>query len=246
MIVISSGIQKSGSGLYFNLTNDLLITAGGQDVREIRTKYGLEKLLNYYNCNIGSLTKDNMEPLLPIHHSGHLFVVKTHNGPSKFVEMLMNHGIVKATHIYRDPRDIVLSAMDHGEKIRSEGLNHTFASCSTIENTILQVKTWLDNSTMEWKKLDNVLSLKYEDLIANPISELKRLAEFLDIKINNINLEAIYSRYDGKKLDDFQINYLHFNVGTAGRFRRVMKEEDLNLCNRHFSQYLEKMEYPAD
>jgi hypothetical protein len=28
MIVISAGMQKSGSGLYFNLTNDLMIAAG--------------------------------------------------------------------------------------------------------------------------------------------------------------------------------------------------------------------------
>jgi hypothetical protein len=245
MIVISSGIQKSGSALYFNLTNDLLIATGGQDVRKIRAKFGLEKLMKYHNCNIGSLARENIEQLLQIHRSDHLFAVKTHDGPTKFVKLLMSRSIFKVTHIYRDPRDIVLSAMDHGEKIRREGLNHTFAFCSTMENTIMQVKKWLDKSTMEWIKLDGILSTKYEELIANPVSELNRLAEFLDIQVTMADLEGICSRYGSKKLSAFQKEYLHFGVGTAVRFRRVMNKQDLDLCNQHFSRYLAKLGYPT-
>ena len=47
-------------------------------------------------------------------------------------------------------------------------------------------------------------------------------------------------------LDDFQKNVLHFNVGKTGRFRTVMEEEDVKLCNRHFSKYYEKLGYPPN
>ena len=245
MIVFSVGLQKSGSGLFFNLTNDLLIAAGKEDVRDIKSKFNLEDILKYYNCNIVDLSDNNLNYLLSIHDTGNTFVVKTHNGPTKFLEMLMNKGIVKVTCIYRDPRDVVLSAMDHGRKIISKGETHTFASCSSIETTIPIVKSWLDNNIMKWIELDssNLMIVKYEDLIAGPMDELKKLAGFLDIKLNNIDLETIYSRYASDQLDEFQKNYLHFHVGEAGRFRSALQGKDLKICNHHLSKYLEKMGY---
>lgn len=245
MIVISVGLQKSGSGLFFNLTNDLLIASGKADIRHIREEYNLDNILNYYNCNIGDLNQENLNYLLPIHDAGSSFVVKTHNGPTKFVEELMAQGKVKTTCIIRDPRDVVLSALDHGKKIINEGKNHTFASCTTIENTIPTIKYWLDNNIMKWLEMDshNLLKVKYEHLIAHPAAELKRLTDFLDIRDDHIDFDVIYARYHDKKLDDFQKDYLHFNKGIPGRFRRVLQEKDLKQCREEFSQYLEKMGY---
>lgn len=242
MIVMSAGLQKCGSGLYFNLTNDLLIAAGKEDVRAIKERFKLENILQHYNCNISNLSENNLNYLLSIHETGKTFVVKTHMGPTKFLEILMKKGIVKASCIYRDPRDVVLSAMDHGEKIRKKGETHTFASCSSIEKTIKSVKTWLDN-IMRWFELDDVLLVKFENLIEKPIEQLERLAKFLEIDTTNIDLELIYSKYDIEKLDDFQKDYLHFNIGNTGRFRTIMEEKDLNMCNKHFFKYFEKMGY---
>jgi hypothetical protein len=245
MIVISAGLQKSGSGLYFNLTNDLLIAAGKEDIRKIRDKYNLHDILKYHNCNVGILSEDNIKHLLPVHEAGHTFVVKTHAGPSEFAKRLIEEGIIKVTCIFRDPRDVVLSAVDHGEKIRNQGQSHTFASCTSVENTIPLVESWLENSIMKWLELENVLLTKYENLVVKPVEELERLAAFLGIEAKGIDLEALYAGYRHKELDDFQKDYLHFNVGIPGRFRSVLEEKDLNRCTAEFSQYLEKMEYMA-
>ena len=121
MIVISAGVHKAGSGLYFNLTNDLLIAAGMQDVREVKKEHGLADLLKNYNCNIG---------------------------------------------------------------------------------------------------------------------------EFLGIDYSHIDLQTLYAKYRVNNLDDSRKDCLHFNVGKAGRFRTAMTEEDLEICNRHFSKYYKKLGYP--
>lgn len=245
MIFISAGLQKSGSGLFFNLTNDLLTACGGEDIREIRQKYNLQHVIKHYNCNVGNLAESTLTALLRIHEQGSSFVVKTHSGPSTFVKTLMNQGIVKATCIYRDPRDVILSALDHGEKIRKNGdTDHIFAACTSIENTLPIVEKWLDNGIMKWLELDHVLTVKYENLIKKPVQELRRLAEFLQINTGAIDLEAMYSRYSSENLDDFQKGYLHFNVGSTERFRNVMPEKDLDMCSRHLSIYLERMGYP--
>lgn len=244
MIVVSAGMQKAGSGLFFNLTNDLLVAAGMQDVRQLKSKFGLKNILKHYNCNIGDLHRGNFEQIIPLHEAGNSFAVKTHRGPTKFVKMLMKKGVVKTTLIYRDPRDVVLSAMDHGEKIRKDGENHSFAPCTSTAETIPYVKLWLDTGIMGWLESDRVLKVKYENLIATPAAELKRLGRFLDIDLSSIDLKALYGKYKGSELDDLRKQYLHYNVGQAGRFRTIMSARDLTLCNRHFSKYLKKLQYP--
>ena len=47
MIVLSGGMPKAGTGYYFNLTNDLLIVSGGQDIRRLREKYDLGAILKH-------------------------------------------------------------------------------------------------------------------------------------------------------------------------------------------------------
>jgi hypothetical protein len=242
MIIISAGLQKSGTGFFFNITNDLLVAAGKDDIREIRERFSLEEVLKYYNCNIGDLNWGKIKKIMPLYLRGKTFVIKTHNQPNKWVNSLMAMRVVKATFIYRDPRDVVLSAIDHGKKIKEEGLNHTFATCSTIESTIPQVELWL-RTTIPWMDLKGVLLLKYEDLLSDPVLQLKRLSNFLRIDVDEQDIRNILDKYDYNKLENDVKDYLHFNVGRAGRFHGMMDKKDLDACNRVFSPYLERMGY---
>ena len=244
MLVISVGLPKSGSALYFNLTNDLLVAAGKQDVRQIKKKFSLEPILKYHNCNVGDLSWNKIKRLLVIHFLGNSFVVKTHSGPTRLLRVLIYMDIVKVTCIYRDPRDVLLSAMDHGKRILNSGENHSFASCSTVDNTIPQVTSWLEKSLTKWMTLKKVLLVKYEDLMAYPIQELDRLADFLRIDISNIILEKIFLKYNEENLDEKNKDYLHFNKGLTGRFAYILTQAEIATCNQHFAKYLELLGYP--
>lgn len=246
MIVISAGLQKSGSGLYFNLTNDLLQAAGKEDARQIRAQYGLEELVEHYNCNVGDLNWEKLKPLISLHFKGKNFVVKTHNPPTSISTWLTRLNILRPTFIYRDPRDVVLSALAHGKKIVAKGENHTFAVCTSIEKTIPMVESWLETTVLPWLQSRSVLAVKYENLLADPIMEMERLAEFLDIQLDRASLENIYAQYEPNRLDDFQKDYLHFNKGKAGDFRSSMSTQELDLCNRSFQSHLEIMGYPSE
>ena len=101
MIVVSAGMQKSGTSWYFNLTNDLLIAGGYQDIHVIRQKFRLHSILRYPNCNIGQLNLSKLGLLTIPHFCGNKFVVKTHKAPSKSLHYLMSLKIIKATYIYR-------------------------------------------------------------------------------------------------------------------------------------------------
>lgn len=238
-------MQKSGSGWYFNLTNDLLVAAGYQDVRITRQRFHLQSILKHHNCNIGQLTPLKLACVAVPHFYGNTFVVKTHSRPSMSLRFLMSLGIVKATYIYRDLRDVVVSGFEHGQKIREEGETHTFAEWDSFETAVFIVKRLLP-AWEEWIQCDHVLIVRYEDLLAAPINELERLVDFLslDRRLKYEDLLRITSTYQPDKLDVSRANHLHFNRGVIGRYREVMSQEQLDLCSEHFGDYLQKMGYP--
>ncbi len=246
MIVISAGLQKSGSGLFFNLTNDILQAAGEEDARQIRKQFGLEGLIEHYNCNVGELSWEKLKPLISLHFKGKNFVIKTHEPPTSISTWLARLNILRPTFIYRDPRDVVLSALNHGKKIIEKSESHTFAVCTSIEKTVPMVCSWVENSVIPWLRSSNVHTIKYENLMGDPALEMKRLANFLGIDLGDSALEKIFRKYEPGRLDNFQKDYLHFNEGIVGAFRQSMREEELEMCNRQFAPYLEIMGYPTE
>jgi len=244
MIVISAGLPKSGSGLLFNLTNDLLEAAGNTGVRDLRERHHLENILKHLNCNIGTPDWAALRHLLPLHFRGNRFVVKTHQGPNATVRRLMKLGIIRSTFIFRDPRDVVLSAMDHGRRIRGEGKSHTFAKCHSMEDTVHLAMKWLEETT-PWIKESRVLCFRYEDLLADPLHQLERLAAFLKIDSQSagIDLAGLYNKYDVSRNSGADTQGLHWNRGIAGRFRREMSTEHLDFSTRAFREYLPALGY---
>lgn len=247
MFILSVGMQKSGSGLLFNLTNDLLVFGGKSDVRKVRELYKLDDLLKYHNCNMGELSPDKISRLLEIAKVEQTFVIKTHSGIQPHVLDLIKQGSIKATVIYRDPRDVVVSAMDHGKKIRENGENHSFASCTSIEITVETVKGWLSKSIIPWLQFPhpNILTMRYEDLTTHPVFELQRLCQFLGVDAGKEELLAVIAKYNSENLDEFMKDYLHFNEGKTGRFRNVLSVAEADYCNRAFENYFALMGYSS-
>jgi hypothetical protein len=244
MIVISAGMQKAGTGWYFNLTNDLLVSAGHQDARFIRDKYELSDMLLHHNCNIAELSPSNLRRLEVLCHAGFTFAVKTHSGPTNALLELVRKGIFKITYIYRDPRDVAISAFEHGNRLRLMGRKDSFARLKNVESAIL-----FANDTLgvwnQYRQLNHVLFCRYEDLVFNPKREMIKLMDFLDIKLASSELDEIIESYsrnqilNNKKMQGF----LHYNKGVSGRFKHQLTPDNLALCNQYFGQYLQRMGY---
>ena len=229
------------------MTNDLLTLAGYSDVRELRDRFGLHDILKEYNCNLGDITTIKLLRLMKLNLMGHTFVIKTHEKPAHLLMRLWaGIGWLKATYIYRDPRDVALSAFEHGERIRREGGSHTFARLRSMEEAIRYagelVSTW-----SEWLKLnkavpDKVLIVRYEDLNNDTLNELRRLIDFLGLNISADQLELVTGKYS-KTSRSAEKKGLHFNVGETGRYKSMMNEAELSLCDEIFGKYLRAMGY---
>jgi hypothetical protein len=247
MIVLSAGMPKAGSGWYFNLTNDLLIAAGHRDVREIRQEFHLQSILRHHNCNIGAPNRWKLLRTIVPHLLGHSYTVKTHGRPTSTLHLLLYTNVVRTTYIHRDPRDVVISAFEHGEKLRERGETHTFAKYTSIKASISIVANEYLATSDAWTTCSQampsrVLITRYEDLVANTLDELNRLADFLALCAPPDSLHKIadtYQSVDGRADGEA----LHFNKGTVGRFRSLMTPEELELSRLRFGSYLRRMGY---
>src|SRR5215471_8147671 len=106
MIVISSSLPKSGSTLVANLQEDLLAMCEPENGQgAFREAFG--------GRFVEEITPWVAAKLMAIHEKWGSMVVKTHCRVTWSVRALVVSGVARATYCFRDPRDVILSAMDH-------------------------------------------------------------------------------------------------------------------------------------
>lgn len=244
-MILSVGFPKSGSAWYYNLTNDLLVAGGGHDARMVRDRYELHSIMKFGTCNIQSPTQEKLLRLTSPPLSDYTFAVKTHAPPSEPLLGLLGRGRVKATYIYRDPRDVAVSGLEEGEKLRRKGkLHRAVTKLRTMGDAILWSESWLRKSWDRWKDVRGVLRLRYEDLLARPEEELKRLTAFLSLRVGDGDLARIIDNWRPENLAGGRKNApLHFNKGMAGRFRSVMSPDEQRSCLERWRPILVEMGY---
>ena len=255
MIVLSAGMQKAGTGWYWNMTNELLMAAGHPDARDLREEYKLHAVLTTRNCNVRRLDDQAIRELDRISQLGQTFAVKTHLRPSKLVRKLMAEGRIRATYIYRDLRDVIISALDRGRVMRETGQLHgrhfyigpqkSFAKYHTVRGAIRWARFRLLPVWKAWAGSDGVLLTRYEDLHADTHGQLRRLAEYLDLDVSDKQIETIVAAYDRRRMkpDVAKAGYMHFNKGITGRFKEVLSDKQQDLCRRRLGRYLQMMGY---
>lgn len=238
-IILSAGMGSAGSGWIFNLTNELLMAAGERDVRQLRDDYGLSDILCTRNCAHDLRKQRDVARLLAVASEGHTFVVKSHKPPSRAFRRLQAGGLARATYIFRDPRDVVVSVFERGEKGRARGRTKAFARFKTMNHTMLWVRYRLLSVYDAWARCPGTHLVRYEDLRADPMNEMQRLVEFLRVDVEHSAMQSIVSSYEGDKAK--QKPGSHYREGGARRDALTLKQRA--RCDRLFGAHLKKMGY---
>jgi hypothetical protein len=238
-------MQKAGSAWLFNMTNDLMRAAGGQDIRRLRSRYLLGPIMTRVNCNMGSLRALKLAWVSLPHLLGNSYVVKTHEGPTPAALWIIGRGLMRATYIYRDPRDVALSVFRHGKRLREAGIasDTGFDRIDSMQAAIRfaagRIPIW-----HAWKSSARALMIRYEDLRADTEGEVSRLCEVLDLDLDAGAIRAVVERYQAKGSgQDRPAKRLHFDKGTSGRWREEMTQGQVALCDRLFGDHLTEMGY---
>jgi hypothetical protein len=241
MIIISAGMQKSGSAYVYNIINDLLVHAGHGDAREIKEKHKLEKVLQWHNNNVSDLENSLLYKLARITMRDKNFAIKTHSGPTRLLKIFLKMGLAKVIYVYRDPRDVLLSAIDHGKKIIAAGENHTFAQMVDFDKAISNVKEWIAIRE-DYAAMKNVLSIRYEDIMQNPLGITKNICKYLGLNVPDKDIEAILFKYD-KNNKNADMRGLHFNKAKMERYKEEFTEEQTKKTSAELGASIVKMGY---
>src|ERR1700758_1924659 len=220
MIIISCGLPKSASTLIFEWTEELIVISGKRSgQKQIRAIFK-----EAYVHKFGFI---NTFLIFIVSYFCGSIVVKTHSRLSLSIRMLIYLKLAKATYTTRDPRDIILSAIDSGKT------NNQFAAFTTIENTIPQViiecKKW-----ERWREYGNALFLKYENSINEPLVCIQKIAQYINC---SANAELILSVLQKKN------KTVNFNKGTDKRYLVEMTEAEKMFCTEKLKQYILKLGY---
>ena len=241
MLIVSAGMQKSGSAYIYNIINEINIAAGYPDARVVKEKHKLDDVMQWRNNNAGKMETKLLRKLIAISKKEGQFVVKTHDGPTFTLKWMNRFKKTATIYIYRDPRDVLISAADHGKKILAEGKNHTFAGMVEFNAGFNNVKQWV-RLWEEYSKLDNVLKVKYEDLISAPSKEIDRIMKHIGISLPADQVQEILHRYDKNNAEANMLG-LHFNKGISERYKDELTPEQLMRFKNELGESMQKMGY---
>ncbi len=229
-------MQKSGTAFIYHMINSLVAHTIGHDARKVKAKYGVGKFMKGGNHNIGDLSPSKVLRLWWVSLLGKSYVVKTHSGRiTRTLRFLLKARQVKIIYIYRDPRDVLLSVMDHGAKIRAKGKNHTFARWDTFDKAFNKLKGYLKNFR-NYNGNNLVMTVRYEDLISDPSAVMKKIAHYLGIEPNLELIDKILK--ENNVTDKF-----HFNKGVAGRYKESMTPKQIGRFEEVYGETMIKMGY---
>lgn len=241
-LILSVGIPRAGSGWHYNLIHDLIVANGGCDARQIRARYHLQRILTEVNCNIGALTTRRvLLAMLPVLF-GNTYTIKAHAAPKPLTLALIRRGRVRAAYIYRDPRDALLSAYEYGQRGLQQGRPNAFSILTTLEKAIDFMQEYVRISEA-WLDCEEVLHVRYEELLTHYDAEAARLTHFLNSNAADVAVRAVLEKHRPERGQPGMAG-THFVQGKTGRFHQKLTPEQQTQCLHLFGPYLERMGYP--
>ncbi len=225
LLYFSYGMTKTGSTLAFQLVRSALDLCGypqdrlGLDVvdRSLRRNF-----VNHISER--QLTELKQEAK----KRGHIIVLKTHMRPDPGVVKMIQSGEAIAHAGYRDPRDMMLSMLDHAAKSRAEGESN-FAELISTKQVLVNIRHQFDSLTA-WLRLPGTMPLCYDDVAFDTETTAKRLLSRLGLG------------FDAALLADIVQNqrFTQKNKGKSGRYRTEMAPETAAEIGAEFAPFLER------
>jgi len=241
-VILSVGMPRAGTGWFHNITQVLVQASGGVQANYIRNKYHLGRFLTEVNCNIGTISAYRLLPvLLPIVFEPS-YVIKLHGGRKPLADRLISTGLIKATFIYRDPRDAALSIYEYGQTAQKyDYVNNDFAHIRSIEEAIDYITAYIEIAR-GWISAPDVLVVKYEEMFDDFDIIVDKLLDYLklDLEIHEA-LGLIENFKPGANVVNRR--YTHFKKGIVGRHQEKFTANQLRMCRDKFGEFLSEVGY---
>ncbi|MFN2541777.1 MAG: ChbG/HpnK family deacetylase [Chthoniobacterales bacterium] len=235
LVIMSNGMVKSGSTLLTQYMLAMLKRSfpdNGQQALIKATRSGKFTGVGYF---LRKLDESDLTLLEQIGSREGPVMIKIHLDVRPLLIDALRSGRIKMTFTHRDPRDTILSGIDHYN--RSKG--KVFPDYTSVAHAMERTRHW---TQMAWNWVSSGLPhvVRYADLISEPVAELVRLAAYLGFDIALPTIEAIVSRERAAR----RYGRHQFNRGDVQRYDKEMSEADRALCREQLGNLLNALGYP--
>ncbi len=224
VIIISYGVEKSGSTLAFEMTKAIVELNGHPQARLADGLVNEGPAIN----EVGPWTDERLSQLVEATR-GTKIVVRTHHAPrrlsSSHVLEYIDAGEVRIQVVFRDPRDMVVSMIDDG--VRARALHERrHSDIRTVDDAIPLLGRRL-RALRQWGWFPS-LRLPYEVFAFDRARGPQLIAEYLAMTADP---GAVWGRLEGR--------HTRRNVGRPHRYRTELWPGEITRIERAFPLYLE-------
>lgn len=214
MIIICNGAFKSGSSWLLNI------------VRQLVSPQPIGEAWRNAKWNSPSISPDQLGDFLKVHSGdGNTYVSKNHLATVSERELLLGgrYPDVRVLNITRDIRDVVVSAYYHAKRVDEyEGAFSTY-----FRDKGLKVAARVCEYNQLWSGgSDGLFVASYERLQLNGGSEIRAIADFLDLELSEERIDEVHerTRFDSWKE---RTGSAHMRKGVIGDWKNHLTAAEL-------------------
>ena len=279
MIVWLASFPKSGNTWVRAMISSLIYSDNGvfnfeiiKQIQQFPNKKHFEKFTDKYQ-NVQELKKFWVAAQEQINLDKKIKFLKTHHINCKIDEYpFTNKNNTLATiYVVRDPRSLVESFSNY-YKINKDAAIKSITSKELVSgagfiknkqnNVFTIIGSWNDHYNSWTKANANLLILRYEDLLIDPLKELNKIIVFLkkfivfnynDFKIQNIisstsfeNLEKMEKEtgfFEVADIENNQNKIKFFNKGKQNDWRKYLNENEIEYISSKFNYEMKELGY---
>lgn len=232
MLIVNNSMPKSGSSLLRHFVVEMIrgVCFKGQRAFTDRIKSGeitgrgtyVSKLDHHLIVNLLEISQ-NIGPVL----------VKVHLPYSDQLEKLLTSRDIFVTYNYRDPRDMILSAVDHHHRAKAMGQND-FGEYDSIPKALPIAVHWAKQAVL-WKRSSITYDISYKYFLRNKLEVLNHINKAAGFALPKDTLQGIINQ----EVLDRKPGKNQFNKGLVSRYKNEMSEQDLEMCNSALKDYID-------
>lgn len=220
LVFFSYGMTKTGSTLAFELVRSALELCG-----KAQPKLSPNAVIESEKVNfVSHVSEEQASAILSeAKDIGHLIAIKTHTVPDPPLREIFARGQAQGHVIYRDPRDVALSMMDHGARARKRG-KLAFSEIETLDDALNGIRNQCD-TMLEWLRLPGIRPISYDHVAFDSIRTTREILAELGLK------------GPARRIVDLAKNgrFTQFNKGKQARYKTEMSIEDANRIKTEFA-----------
>jgi hypothetical protein len=217
LIYISYGMTKSGSTLAFELTRALMEQNGFRQKRLSQEAVPSEAKINF----VHRLSEAQLEAIeREARALGSPIVLKTHVGPTRAAEAWLRAGRIQGHCVFRDPREIALSMLDHGRRARASG-DRAFADIETLDDALMGIRRHVSRF-VRWAQLPGIIPLYYDDVAFASQDVVRRLSAQTGLAADPAKVERIAKHEQ----------FTQYNKGVPGRAKEMSPEDSARVTGQ--------------